>query len=70
MSDLDEQLARRDRFLRQRSAQLTPAQRLEEMSKLQRRTWELLRSSQEGYAHFLRRNFKARATRVGDRDAS
>jgi hypothetical protein len=70
MNEIDEQLARRDRFLRHRWASLTPAQRFQEMMDLQQSTWDLLRSSPEGYAHFLRRNFKARAIDVGDRDAS
>jgi len=43
---------------------LTYEQRLEEMGRLQRATWELLRANPEGYAHFLRRNFKARAVDV------
>jgi hypothetical protein len=64
MSDLDEQLGRRDRFLRRRWAGLTAEQRVAEMMQLQETTWQLLRSSPEGYQHFLRRNFKARAIDV------
>jgi hypothetical protein len=65
MDKIDEQLARRDRFLHRRWAGLTPAQRVKEMRELQERAFSLLRSSPEGYEHFLRRNFKARAIDVG-----
>jgi len=62
--NLQEQLARRDRFLQRQWAAMTPAERFRGMMELQQRSWDLLRSSPEGYAHFLRRNFKARAIHV------
>jgi len=72
MDHLTEQLAIRDRLRKRLAAQSTPAQRLEQMLRLQRFAWDLLRQSPEGYAHFLRRNFKARAIavpRMGNTDA-
>jgi hypothetical protein len=66
MDDLAEQLARRDRLRRALALQKTPEQRMEEMDILQKSMWETLMRSPEGYAHFLRRNFKARAIDVKD----
>jgi hypothetical protein len=69
---MDEQTAKeievRNRFMRNRWLRLTPSERLEEMAKLQQRSWEILRSSPEGYAHFIRRNFKARSVRTEKSD--
>jgi hypothetical protein len=64
MDDIAEQLAIRDRFLRRRQAAMTPAERLRRMQELQARSWAILQSSPEGYANFIRRNFKKRATKV------
>jgi hypothetical protein len=64
MDELAEQLARRDRVRRFLAMKKTPEQRMTDMAKLQRAMWERMRSSPEGYAHFLRRNFKARAIDV------
>lgn len=64
MDDLARQLAIRDRMRKRLAAQETPAQRMAAMAELQRRTWAILRASPNGYAHFMRRNFKARAIRV------
>jgi hypothetical protein len=64
MENLQEQLALRDRMRRHLSAQKSPSQRLHEMAWRQRLAWNLLRRSPEGYARFLRRNFKARAIDV------
>jgi GAF domain-containing protein len=72
MEQLTEQLAVRDRMRKRLAAQSTPAERLEQMLRLQRLAWDLLRQSPKGYAHFLRRNLKARATAVqpeGNTDA-
>lgn len=68
MEDISEQLARRDHFRRMISWQKTPEQRMAEMARMQQAAWEMLRRSPEGYAHFLRRNFKARA--IGARNAN
>ena len=65
MEDLTVQLARRDRYLRKLAAAKTREQRMLDMAALQARMWETMRSSPEGYAHYLRRNFKARAIKVG-----
>ena len=61
MEDVADQLAARDRFRRALYARQTPAERMAAMRQLQRSTWRVLRSSPDGYAHFLRRNFRARA---------
>ncbi|HWE01213.1 MAG TPA: hypothetical protein VG326_02295 [Tepidisphaeraceae bacterium] len=42
----------------------TPSQRMREMDALQEYSWKVLKSNPAGYAHFLRRNFKARAIDV------
>ena len=68
VDDLWEQLAARDR-MRARLARLAaPAERVRDMARLQEATWEVLRRSPEGYAHFLRRNFKKRAIPVPPAD--
>jgi hypothetical protein len=61
MDDIAQQLARRDRVRRHYWQSLTHEQRLDEMSRLQARAWAILRSNPDGYAHFMRRNMKARA---------
>jgi hypothetical protein len=64
VDDIAEQFARRDRAQRRYWQSLTYEQRLDEMSRLQARAWAILRSNPEGYAHFIRRNMKARAIPV------
>jgi len=66
--DLTRQLARRDRLRRKLALQKTPAQRMRDMQQLQNRMFATLRGSPAGYAHFLRRNFKARVISVRDFD--
>jgi cytochrome c-type biogenesis protein CcmH/NrfG len=61
MNDIAEQLAIRDRMRRRYWLSQTPQQRLAEMARLQEQAWKILRSSEAGYAHFIRRNFKARS---------
>ena len=61
MSLPDEQLELRNRFMRSHYMRMTPTQRLAAMARLQDAAWQRLRQSPEGYAHFIRRNFKARA---------
>jgi hypothetical protein len=70
MDDISRQLAARDRMRRRLALQATPAERVRDMMRLSQATWDLLRRSPEGYAHFLRRNFKARAIVVRDADAT
>jgi hypothetical protein len=67
MDELTKQLAIRDRFRRKLNLQLTPEQRLEKLAQLQAAAWDILRCSPDGYAHFLRRNFRARSIRGWDR---
>ncbi len=61
MDEIAKQLAIRDRVRRHYWQSLTHEQRLDEMSRLQARAWAILRSNPAGYAHFIRRNIKARA---------
>jgi hypothetical protein len=51
-------------FRRRFRLRQTPAERMRAMRRLQETAWAALRRSPDGYAHFLRRNFKARAIRV------
>jgi hypothetical protein len=69
MDDIAEQLAIRDRFLRRRQAAMTPVERLVRMQELQAQAWEILRNSPEGYANFIRRNFRKRAVDPHDNTA-
>ena len=55
------QLAARDRVRKSLALAKTPAQRMADMARLQQAMWATLHRSPEGYRHFLRRNFKARA---------
>jgi hypothetical protein len=64
MDDLTEQLARRDRLRRKLALLKTPEQRMADFARLQQRMWTTLLSNPQGYAHFLRRNFKARAVKA------
>lgn len=59
--DIAAQLAVRDRLREKLASQKTPSQRMQDMARLQETMWATLRQSADGYAHFLRRNFKARA---------
>jgi hypothetical protein len=69
MDDPAEQLKIRDSLRKKLVQQATPEERLRDMMRLQQMTWDLLRQSPEGYAHFMRRNFKARAIPVPDAHA-
>jgi hypothetical protein len=64
MDDISQQLALRDSYRRKLALRTTPAERLQTMARLQQRSWDLLRASPAGYAHFLVRNYKARSIRV------
>jgi hypothetical protein len=61
MDEIGEQLAARDRYRRRMALQKTPEERMADMAQLQKAMWARLQSSPEGYTHFLRRNYKARA---------
>jgi hypothetical protein len=64
MNEIAEQLARRDRYRRHLALQKTPEERMADMARMQQRMWTTLSQSPVGYAHFLRRNYKARAIDV------
>jgi hypothetical protein len=61
MEDMAEQFARRDRYRRKLAWAKTPEQRLAEMAELQEYAWATLRQNPQGYAWFIRRNYKKRA---------
>jgi hypothetical protein len=69
MRDPAQQLISRDRLRRKLAEHATPEERVRDLAQLQEATWVILRSSPAGYAHFLRRNFKARAIEVRDPNA-
>lgn len=69
MDDIAEQLARRDRLRRKLAREKSSEQRMADMARLQAAMWATLRQSPAGYAHFLRRNFKARAVIFPVQDA-
>jgi hypothetical protein len=60
----------RDSFLRKINLARSTAERMRLMEQLQAQSWRVLRSSPQGYAHFLKRNFAARAIEVKADDAS
>jgi hypothetical protein len=64
MDDIREQHERMDRYRRKLALRKTPEERMADMDKLQELMWATLKSSPEGYARFLRRNYKARAIDV------
>ncbi len=66
MDEIAEQLAIRDSFRKKLEMRKTPEERMREFKILQERTLQVLLNSPEGYARFLRRNFKARAIDVRD----
>jgi hypothetical protein len=68
--EIAEQLARRDRLRKKLAAGETYSQRMQKMAELQEATWKALQASPTGWAHFLRRNFKARAIDVTKYDAA
>jgi hypothetical protein len=61
MDDISEQLAIRDRFRRKLALRKTPQERMRDMARLQEAAKAEMLRSPEGYAHFLRRNFRARS---------
>src|ERR1700719_2159512 len=61
MDDISEQLAIRDSYRRKLAKLKTPAERMPDFFEMQQRMWTILESSPEGYARFLRRNYKNRA---------
>lgn len=61
-AEIAEALARRDRFRFRMWARQTWEQRLNALDEHQARAAAILRMSASGYAHFLRRNYRTRAT--------
>ena len=53
-----------DRRLSQDTARLTPRERLEHFAVLQRRAWQLLAASPEGYREYWLRNLRQRSIHV------
>jgi hypothetical protein len=68
--EIAEQFARRDRMRKKMAARESYSQRMQKMADLQEATWKALRASPTGWAHFLHRNFKARAIDVAKSDAA
>jgi hypothetical protein len=66
MDDISKQLAIRDRYRRKVSLQRSPHERMLLMARMQDAAWEVLRRSPDGYAHFLRRNYRARSVKGWD----
>jgi hypothetical protein len=62
VDDNAEEIARVERYRRKLMWMKTPRERLQLLEKLQKEAWAILRSSPQGYAHYLRRNYKKRAT--------
>ena len=59
-------MAKRARYLRGAVKLDTPHDRMERFRALQQSSFLLLRSSPEGYQHFLRRNYRFRRAEVVD----
>jgi hypothetical protein len=70
MDEITEQFARRDRMRKKLAALESYSERMQKMAVLQETTWKALRASPSGWAHFLKRNFKARAIDVANPDAT
>jgi hypothetical protein len=68
--EISRQFALRDRMRKKLAAQETYSQRMEKMARLQEATWRALQASPAGWAHFLRRNFKARAIDIANPNAA
>jgi hypothetical protein len=60
---LQQSLAARDQFLRKRSLDSTPAERLAAMQKILDSARYLLEQNPQGRLHFLQRNYRARSIR-------
>ncbi|MDB5290475.1 MAG: hypothetical protein JWL69_1716 [Phycisphaerales bacterium] len=70
MDDISEQLAIRDSFRKKMEMQRTPEDRMRAFRRLQEACEETMRRSPKGYAHFRRRNLKARAIDVRGLDVA
>lgn len=63
-TDIANMMEARRRHQQARERAETPEQRMERFAELQAASFDLLRSSPEGYAAFLRRNHKSRRAEV------
>jgi hypothetical protein len=62
MTQLDPaQFELRNRFMRREALKLSPSERMVQMAAMEKKAMEILRKNPEGYARFLRRNFRKRA---------
>jgi len=61
MDSITEQLATRDRLMREMARKLTPAERIERARQLQEQAMEELRANPEAWDRFYRRNLRKRA---------
>jgi hypothetical protein len=66
VEDINEQFARRDRYRQHLESKKTPERRMAEMAQLQARAWKILQNSPDGYAWFMKRNYRSRAIQVQD----
>jgi hypothetical protein len=62
-NEIDAALEARRRLQKRQLLSETPEQRLVRFVKLQNAAFETLRSSPDGWKHFLRRNYKSRRVR-------
>jgi hypothetical protein len=69
MEDITEQLALRDRYLKKVNGAKTPEQRMAEAWVFLKFVDATMRSNPAGYAKFVRRNYKKRATTWSPDDA-
>ncbi len=65
MASLEEQLEIRRRMMRRMQWEMTPEQRLERFDALIRSAFAVLKQNPEGYARFIRRNYRKRAAHHG-----
>ena len=62
--DVSSAIERRTRFARRIRSSESPEERLARFIQLQRKSFELLRASPDGFQHFLRRNLQSRRVEV------
>lgn len=62
--DISSAIEARRRFERRLRSSESPEQRLARFVRLQRRSFELLHASPDGFQHFLRRNYRSRRAEV------
>jgi hypothetical protein len=65
-ASISELLALREKRMRATSLAETPDERMARFARLQQASFELLRSSAEGYRNYLKRNYASRSVEVVD----